>query len=73
MSADNRVRAAAHSLIYSDETTKARREAQASLARHMRGDGLRFAHLFDRAAEQQQILEHREWCARRALLDAHDR
>jgi hypothetical protein len=67
MSADNRARAAAFALIHSEATTKARREARASLTRHLRGDGIGYAFLFDKAAEQQQLLEMREQAERQYL------
>jgi hypothetical protein len=67
MSADNRARAAAFALIHSEPVNKARREARASLTSHLRGDGLRYAFLFDRAAELQQLLELRELNERRYL------
>jgi hypothetical protein len=67
MSADNRARAAAFALIHSEPVNKARREARASLTRHLRGDGVGYAYLFDRAAERQQLLELREQHERRHL------
>jgi hypothetical protein len=67
MSADNRARAAAFALIHSEPVARARREARASLTSHLRGDGLRYAYLFDRQAELQQLLEMRELAERRYL------
>jgi hypothetical protein len=78
MSADNRARAAAHALIHSEPVARARREARASLTRHLRGDGIGYAFLFDKSAEQQQLLELREQHERRYLEaqaegEQHDR
>jgi hypothetical protein len=67
--ANNRARAAAFALIHSEPTTKARREARASLTRHLRGDGVGYAFLFDRQAELQQLLEMREQHERKYLED----
>jgi hypothetical protein len=67
MSADNRARAAAFALIHSEPVARARREARASLTRHLRGDGIGYAYLFDRQAELQQLLEMRELNERRYL------